>query len=619
MDMGKAKASRAQVTALATICTLLTCGCAGATGLQRAFDSGAGLRGESAEPLLREIDGRERLPAVPGAVGVTGRGLVGRALPDGELWEYIGPVETLPLLDAGVVGTSGEGKVTLLDLRSGKILWTLDGAGRQLSALAHDGRHTLLVLADPHDSRPELVLIVDEAGRRLHSALSEPAVGRPAAVAGLALVPWGGRHVAAIDLAQGALLGTFDVASATTAVVPAQTGMLLLGEGVVALRQDVLTEPRPLPLQLPAKNLPGAPRWPGDGTVTLEPRPFPVALYASPVLESERPTFAGERFASTYHRVVLGFDTARGELRWTTHFLREVLGGASSREALTVCLEDGSLWRLSWRDGSRSSSGSLQSRLRACVVTPDPRPVEAQRPVPLAEQVAGTLTDTGPDMAPVHELLLDELSANPSPDVTRLLVEITRSPRASAELAEKAARRLAMRRSGAEHLITALRESMDFDVRKRPAPLAAIASALFAMNAREGSGPLAQHLVDPRTPMADQLMLARVLRVLAGPEQVEELTEYFSLYRTAAAEPELAQAVLLTAQTLWTIGGPDARALVLEAARDPMTHPNVRSELEKLIASGGQVPGSEGAVENAPPGTRAPDSGAANVVDPPKN
>src|SRR5690606_5507168 len=109
--------------------------------------------------------------------------------------------------------------------------------------------------------------------------------------------------------------------------------------------------------------------------------------------------------------------------------------------------------------------------------------------------------DTGPEMAPVHQLLLDELAADPSPEVTGLLVEIARSPRASADLAEQAARRIAMRHSGAELLIAALEDSMAFDVTKRPAPLAAIASALFAMNAREAAGPLARHLVDPRTTM----------------------------------------------------------------------------------------------------------------------
>src|SRR5690606_12953721 len=104
-------------------------------------------------------------------------------------------------------------------------------------------------------------------------------------------------------------------------------------------------------------------------------------------------------------------------------------------------------------------------------------------------------------------------------------------------------------------------------------------------NAREGAGPLARHLVDPRTTMTDQLMLARVLRVLATAEQVPQLEEYFSLYRTAASEPELAQAVLLTAQTLWAIGGEEGRAIVVEAARDPMTHPVLRPELERLISS----------------------------------
>lgn len=608
MDMGERKASRAQVTPLAAFCTMFAVACAGAPGLKDTFSGGDDLRGRAAQPLLEQIERRERPVSVAAAVGVTGHGLVGRVLPDGPIWDHRGPVDTLPVLDGQFVAFSGGGQVTLLAVATGNPLWSIPSGGRQLSALAHDGRRALLVLSDPHDSRAQLVLIVDEVGRTLHTARSEAAVGRPAALQGLALVPWGGRYVSVIDLLRGTSLGHLDVASATTAVVADPSGVLSYNQGVVSLADDVVSQPRPLPVTLPVKNLPGAPRWPTDATRTLEPRGIPVAIYTHPTLRGGKIGFSGDAFASTYYRVVLGFDVRDGELRWATYFLRDVLGGASSTEGVTLCLEDGSLWRLSWQDGSRGSSGSLGSRLRACVVSPDPRPVEGVRAVPLAEQVATTLTDTGPEMAPVHQILLDELSEQPSAEVTRLLVEIARSPRASADLAEQAAQRLAMRRTGAEHLITALRESMDFDVTKRPAPLAAIASALFAMDAREGATPLAQHLVDPRTTMADQLMLARVLRVLAGPEQVPELSEYFSLYRTAAGEPELAQAVLLTAQTLWTLGGEEARALVVEAARDPMTHPNVRGELEKLISGG------DGRGEHSSP---APDNDASRVVHPP--
>lgn len=585
MVMGKGRAAGNQVTSLAALCTMaaLLGGCGGASGLEEAFTPRSPLRGAAARPLLERIDAEKRQPAIAGAVGVTGRGLVGRALPDGERWEQVGPVETLPALDGEFVAVSGGGHVRLHHLRDGKLQWSIDSEGRQLSAMAHDGQHALLVLTDPHDSRLQLVLIVDQEGVVRHCTRSEPALGQPTTVGGLGLVPWSGRYVTVIDLAQGEPLAQFLVENSTTTAVADLQGVLLLGRGVLRLSEDVLSAPRPHPLELPPKNLPGAPRWPTDGTVALAPRAFPVAIHAFPRIDGDRLRFAQDAFGAIYYRVVLGFGARGGELRWATHFLRDVLGAASSSEGMTLCLEDGSLWRLAWADGSRASSGTLGARLRACVVSPDPRPITVARPVPLAEQVATTLTDTGPDMAPVHHLLLDELAANPAPEVTRLLLEIARSPRASADLADQTARRIAMRRTGVEHLIAALEDGADFEVTKRPAPIAAIASALFAVNAKEGAPALAQHLIDPRTSMIDQLMLARVLRHLAGPEQVPELSAYFTLYRTAASEPELAQAVVLTAQTLWLLGGEEGRAVVLEAARDPMTHPNVRSELEKLM------------------------------------
>lgn len=575
---------------MVALCAIIAFGCGAGSALQRGFRGEGGLRGSAAESLIGEIARRERIPALAGVVGVTARGLVGRALPDGELWEYLGPVETLPIIEGPYVAVSGNGEIHLLDLRTGAPVWPapLAARGRQLFAMAHDGEHALLVLADLEDSRAQRLVIVGRDGKPLHVADSEPAVGRPTALRGLALVPWNGRYVTAIDLQAGTPLGRLVVENATTTVLADPRGVLLYGDGALRL-EDSVEDPPPPPLRLPAKNLPGNPRWPPDGTLLLEPQGFPVAAYAHPILEADGLRFAYDTFASTYHRVVLALGGQRGELRWATHFLRDILGGAASAENLTLCLEDGSLWRLAWRDGSRASSGSLTTRLRACVVSPDPRPVVSVRPVSLPDQVTATLTETGPEMAPVHQLLLDELAADPSPEVTGLLVEIARSPRASADLAEQAARRIAMRRSGTELLIAALEDSMAFDVTKRPAPLAAIASALFAMNAREAAGPLARHLVDPRTTMTDQLMLARVLRVLATAEQVPELAEYFSLYRTAASEPELARAVLLTAQTLWTIGGEAGRAIVVEAARDPMTHPALRPDLERLISSDGKA------------------------------
>src|SRR5690606_18366974 len=110
------------------------------------------------------------------------------------------------------------------------------------------------------------LVIVGRDGKPLHVADSEPAVGRPTALRGLALVPWNGRYVTAIDLQAGTPLGRFVVGNATTAVLADPRGVLLYGDGALRL-EDSVRDPTAPPLRLPSKNLPGNPRWPPDGTL----------------------------------------------------------------------------------------------------------------------------------------------------------------------------------------------------------------------------------------------------------------------------------------------------------------------------------------------------------------
>ena len=565
--------------------------CSGAQGFQKGFERASTGSERAVFERLRASAPTAPLPAV---VGVTGRGLVGRTLPDGPRWEYTGAVDTLPALHGGAVAVSGDNVVTLIDVRTGAVLWNdVQNEGRLLESMAYDGQRALLVLSDPDDSRPDLLLVVRTTkapnaphghGEVEQRVSSEAVLGRPTAVPGLALVPWNAEFVTALDLSAGEALGRIETTNHATLVRSDEGGYLLYGRGVLPLNEHLMDDKPPKPLRLPERELPGSPAWPGDATLTRQAEPEPVALLARPAFERGQLRLTAGAFATTFHRVVLGFGAKKADLRWSTYFMRDIVAGAAGPSGPTLCLDDGSIWRLSWKDGARASSGTLDARLRACVLDPDPRPIHSRVAEPLVQQIASTLIDTGPDMAPVHKLLLDELSKRASADVTGILVDIARSPNASADLADQAARRIARRRTGASHLIAALEESAEGVSAQRPPPLKQIATALGAMKEKKAATPLAQHLLDPRASVADQLAIAQALTKLASPEQEAALTEYFSLYRSAAGEAQLEQAVVVVAETLWKLGTAQGRSVVTDAARDPMTHPNVRARLESFLS-----------------------------------
>ncbi len=613
----KGTRARSRLTRAIGLCLLPTAlACGGATGFQAGFEPDWSWdEGAEARSIVRRLSSARPPPTVPVAVGVTAGGLVGRVLPEGKRWEYRGKVDTLPAVSAGAVAFSGDGFVHLLDAKTGEPVWKtpLETQGRQLESMAHDGKRTLLVLADPNDSRRDRLIAVDPDGSILAQATPEPALGRPALVGGVGLVPFSAQYVTALDLAEGTSLGRILVRNATTIVTADAGGIYLEGHGVLPLDQKLARDPDQKPLELPPVQLPGSPPWPGDGTQTRKSKALPIAIYAHPTTRGNRLAFAHDRYAATYFRVVLGLDAKSGELRWATHFLRNVVGGAASNENITLCFEDGSLWRLSYEDGQRESSGTLDAKLRACVVEAEPRSVRKKRDETLEEQVVQTLIRTGPDMAAVHSLLLEQLSSSDSPEVTARLLEIAQSPQASADLADRAAGLIAQRRSGAEHMIQALEEEPDLSTARRPAPLAEISTALAAMNVEEAAAPLAKHLIDPSASLRDQVAMARALSKLATAKESAPLSEYFLLYRSAAAEPELAQAVLLVAETLLRVGDEETRASVYEAARDPLTHPNVREELRKRLPKGGERARPQ---HRGSPGSGPPTSPPAPVAPP---
>ena len=212
-------------------------------------------------------------------------------------------------------------------------------------------------------------------------------------------------------------------------------------------------------LRTPSIEFPGEPRWPLDGSKPRPPKARSVGLYGFPVPEGSTLRFAGDTFLATYFDVLAGLDGNDGSVRWVTHFERSVLGAEAGRFGFLTCMEDGSLFHLRVSDGATVPAGSLENRLRACVVTAPTTEVNAAARPAVEEQIHETIVGTGPNMATVHEFLVDQLGKRTGDAATVALLSIARDPLTSSPVIDRASRALASRTHGADAMIRALEES----------------------------------------------------------------------------------------------------------------------------------------------------------------
>jgi len=165
-------------------------------------------------------------------------------------------------------------------------------------------------------------------------------------------------------------------------------------------------------------------------------------------------------------------------------------------------------------------------------------------------------------------------------------VDAASDPRTSPDLLVDARTALANRRNGASFMEAALVRHYDFlkDVLRTP-PVGPIAQALGAMKEKAAAPLLAAHLLDPADTEDDVKQAAAALAVVAGPNEIPALREFFGLYRATAEDDDMAAAVVNIGQALAITGDKAARAQIEAAAVDPTTVPYARDRLGALLSA----------------------------------
>ena len=412
--------------------------------------------GTSAQNIMLALEGSQSVSAPPAAVGVTGRGLIGRALPNGAPWSYTGQVDVLPSIVGNLVAFSGAGKVTGLDVRTGEQVFSVPSENRRLEGMGYDGHFALLLLVDTHAARADELAIVGPQGNLLSRASTKSRLGTPAVVNGIALVPWDGQYITAFYVKTGEEIGRMLVRDAIHTLKAVDDEVYVYGRGVQKLNQRLVDHPGSISLRLDLPKYPGEPVWPVDGSKPRPARAQPILILTHPSWAEDRAEFSSNTYGLTYHDLVAGYDALHHHLKWVAHFPAAISGGHANQGSMTVCLESGQISQLRLRDGYHQEIGSLGSPVKACVVNGLDGVTAGGSTESLAEQVYAALDEVGPDMFAMQTRFVDEIAKKPGADYTRVLLLVAQSPSTTGLLRNQLKRALANRQDGAEVMIAEL-------------------------------------------------------------------------------------------------------------------------------------------------------------------
>lgn len=517
------------------------------------------------------------------AIGIVGKDtLIGAPLAGGPTWTFTHALSQRPVIAGSAVVAVGAGELFALDAITGKQLWKRQTPG-VLRGAGDDGKTTVVSLSSPA-RKGSLVLAISRDGNVIRQVEDEAPIGTPAVVDGIAFLPWAGQYVSAFDLQTGDERARILLRSQTSRAFTAD-GALFFGEaGATRFDDKIGNAPKgnATTVMLPARELPGAPKWmsPGTEAQPLEAMaPDKIRLYARPTSKGSAGV-ESDRFAATYYRIAVGFESGQGKVAWSYLNATDFLGGDAYAGGFALCDESGKVTMIDAKTGAAAAEISLGKKLDACIVQTDGLSATGGKAGPLAEQLARAVTSNHAELVTIQKVLLTELAKLEDESVTQTLIEVTSNQDASPDLVPFARKSLAARRTGLPFMRAALTRHYDFLTDSlRPPPVAPIADALAALKDKFSAPLLAMHLNDPANSTEDVEHAAQALVSLATPAEAPALQAFFAAYRGADGieqDEALQNAVVYVAQALKKIGAGD---IVAAAAKDPFTNSVVRSRL----------------------------------------
>jgi hypothetical protein len=573
------------VAALFALAFAAGCG-SGQTRLRDPFASAWHAEPGRAEALVRELRSAPVLNVPAVAVAVTSGTLTVIGLDSGGInWSQPLKTDGMPIVAGLVVVAASHGALLGIDTMTGRSLWSVPAPNASLSSASDDGTLTLVSIGLAGSGHDQL-LAIGRNGSVAFRLRTPRTTGSVQAVAGLGFVPWAGRTISAVALADGEERLRISFPSGVTDALWVGGELYFAGDDHFVHFDERIDTAAPTMVELPRSRLPDRPPWrpnfaspePSDGGQGTA-----FALYARPTMHGPQLEVDHGRLVGVWGPLVVGIDVARAEAVWVRTLDAAPLAVAAARRGYAMCSARGhALWVDP--DGGLTDRNLFQNRPGKCMLqVGDLQAPNGASPPPLLDQLTAAIAKHGEALAMVQTWLTARLGSLPEPEATRALIDIASDSTTPPTVTAQAKESLARRTNGIEYMLQALARHYDFLGQiLNPPPVAALAEALARAHETRAAPLLAEQLNDPANTPTDVEHAALALESLATPKQAEALSTFLSLYRATADQPELVAAVVSVARALIRVGGAEGAAQVKQAANDPLTLPEIKRQLKGL-------------------------------------
>jgi hypothetical protein len=521
-------------------------------------------------------------------------------------WRVRLAADSQPQLLSDLVLTTSRQQLLGFDAQTGRPRFAVGTGACTYLGAARDAKRVFFVCQyaelDLHaQPSAELTALDAHSGRVLWRRQAQGALGRPAAVSGLVLVPWQQQSLSLLDARNGRELARLRSRDDVIDWVRADERGVFFGKGTLyrlGAHGYAGHHAGASFTSVPSAALPGQPLsmesafWPRPGSRSARGK---IALYLEPeAVGADGVRIARGRYYFVFYRYVFGFDAA-GTLLFARVLPSDAIAGQAVTAGLALALEAGAVWLLSPIDGATLMQANIGSPLASASLAASglvSAQVAAQATPSLRRSLTEIALDADNRLVPARAYAVAQLAKLDDPEVTRDLLDIYAQSSTPPELGRTVADALLTRRVGLDHLIEALAARYDFLEQSRPAPLAVIVPPLVQAHEARALPRLVERMFDHETPLAVLPAVVRAVVALGDDSALAPLVSFLRLYRadsSFAAEPD---ALIEAARGILVHGGAEGPVLLRSIAGDGRASPTLARGVAALLNQrhGAQAP-----------------------------
>lgn len=564
-----------------TVVAALLAGCGGGLASGGGFsptfpDNRAG----DIEALLQRIRSAPPRPDRAVAVGVTANPsqLFAYDLTTGQrMWSRPAELRSVPHVAGTLVIAQERSTVVARDLATGEQQFEVDDAALHLIGADGDGTWSAFSLSTGGGVGSHSRLVVARNGSVSWDRELDHAIGEPAVVAGLVLVPWARQNVSVIDAQSGDEVARVRLSDAVVGHAFFDRGSVYLGQdGLFRITPAIASGSKAHSafFEPTARELPGRPAFMRDA---YQP-PIAPGSAVHRVRYAWRPSGDGERVGLedeilyfVFYRLVFALDPASQGVRWVHQHAADIVGASAVAGGLLVADERGGLSFVRASDGRAVPHGELGARPTYVTLRLDnaPQGGEPQGDVlSLRDQLLSAAQNTDARLANARVVAVRLLAGLDDPEVTASLADLCDDRRLPAAVKSAACTSLAERTAGPDQIVRALDRHAAFLRGTTAPPVGALAQAAARMHAVAAVPMLLAHLADPQTPSGDLAALLTALGTLGDRAAIEPIQDFIRLYHAEEADEDLARAMTAGVNALVLLAGPVSEDLLRETAAD---------------------------------------------------